>query len=74
MAGEINRPVTASLMICDGCGFEDDSFHPVIDVEEMKADPAVVLMDVKTYFQDQGWEISLGYDLCPNCVHKKETP
>lgn len=62
---------TASIMTCDGCGLLDDTFEPDITAEEMQANTEAALMSVKTYFADQGWYISLGYDLCPNCREKK---
>lgn len=64
---------TASIMTCDGCGFTDDAFQPNITAEEMQNDTAAALMSVKKYFEDQGWRVSLGYDLCPNCVNMEQT-
>ncbi len=65
---------TFSAMTCDGCGLVDDTFQTDITGEEIKNDPEKVLMSVKTYFQDAGWYISMGYDLCPTCKETKPIP
>lgn len=60
-----------AIMTCNGCGLEE-SYSPTINIEEMKEHTVQALMAVKKYFEDQGWFIAIGLDLCPNCKEKDE--
>ena len=61
---------TAATIMCDKCG-KTETCRPNITLENFESIEG--FMDVKTYWADAGWKVSLGYDLCPGCVEKQES-
>ena len=50
---------------CDKCS-RIEVYRPNTTIDDIQTIEG--FMDTKTYFADQGWQVSLGYDLCPDCV------
>jgi len=59
-------------MQCNGCGYIEAYQPKDVTAEDFKKGGKSVVEKGKKHFAEQGWKTSWGYDLCPECVKKKE--
>ena len=68
----VNADLPLGVMNVITSNDENDRPHATVNGQATK-DGKQTIMQRKEHFKDQGWQMSWGYDLCPECAKTKQT-